>query len=287
MLTVFVLLSFISIVMFRKLKSRSIRNEQSFVVTSSPRQTFDISESFESHLTINMCAVNGEVMNRSLSIDSERTGCGSDYDDTVSCDSTRTSELTSVPTTPVSVVPSTTVSAVPSTPVSMLNPIVVLSQKTPESDKEEILKWLLKELTKYKSPNGATIVPTAPGLERENVRSTAFEWLENQMSNKGGPNEPCFLCVVNQEFKEDWDRCGFSSTDTFTSNNHCLVYPLSRHLYGMAQYRMKAKDHIMVLYWTDTIPKSLVPPCLRECRVAHVKDTKKIVNFIFKLPEII
>ena len=170
-------------------------------------------------------------------------------------------------------------------PVSVVKPIIVLSQRTPAVDKEEIQYWLLTELKKYQSPNGAKILPIIPNLQKE---SASYECVENDLlSIEERSNEPCFLCVVNQEFKEDWDDV-CSSTSTLASNKNSLIFSLSRRLLRMAQYRSRAFEHVMVLYWsrTDTFLtlRQLVPPCLRECKIACVKDTETIASFVFEQP---
>lgn len=249
------------------LLQKRMRNHQSSftttVTSSSAHEDDSISKSSEPHFTIEMITTNDdEMLNRPTSIYSDHTSLGGDLD-TVSCnDSVRTApspfELDMAD--------------------CVFNPIVVISQRTLGSDKEEIDKWLMAQLKRCVSRNGARIVPTVPGMNKENVRLNAYEWLEMRLSSQ--PNEPCFLCVINQEFKDEWD-CGFSSTKEATPN-HCLIYPLSRHLFGMAKYRINASKHIMVLHWTDTVPTHLVPHGLRECQTAHVKDTKKIAEFVFK-----
>ena len=162
-------------------------------------------------------------------------------------------------------------------PVSVLKPIVVFSQRTPVADKEKIQDWLLTELKKYPTPEGARIMPIIPELKKESAFSTAYEWLENEISRD---ERFCFLCVVNNEFKEDWDY-GLSSS---SSREHSLVYAFQSSVLGMHRCRIHACQHVMVIHWTDTVPTPLVPHGLRECQTAQVNDTEKIACFVFKAP---
>lgn len=162
-----------------------------------------------------------------------------------------------------------------------VNPIVVLSQYTPEPVKNEILSHLLGELKQYCSED-RIMAPIHPDTDKEAVRQPGSEWMWNIINSYDDtPESPCFLCVVNREFKTEWRNCSSRGSD-----NHSLVYVLSRYIVGLSRYSNRINDQVILLF-LNGIDETLVPTPLKECCSVDVTNLKEIAFLVLKEPVIV